>query len=66
VSATIDGSCEIYRERMMFVIAPCRGREISAGMIDVTDICEGFQGEDIITYECPICGLEHKSTVYSK
>ena len=66
MSATIDGSCEIYRERRMFVIAPCCGHELAAGMMTVTDICEGFQGEDIITYDCPICGAEHKSTVHSK
>jgi hypothetical protein len=23
-------------------------------------------GEDIVTYECPVCGLEHKSAVYRK
>ncbi len=62
----IECVTEAFGEREMFVIVPCRGAEVSAGLIEATDVCEGFQGEDIITYECPCCGAEHKSTVYAK
>jgi hypothetical protein len=62
----IEGLKEVYAESHMIVIIPCRGREVSAGMIKITDVIEGFMGEDIVTYECPVCGLEHKSAVYRK
>lgn len=48
------------------VIAQCdRSRiEFEPGAIDFLDIEEDFDGADIVTFECPICGEQHKSRVY--
>ena len=32
--------------------------------VQFRDCEEGDQGQDVLTYGCPICGEEHKGTVY--
>ena len=61
----IEGLDEFYAEAQMTVRPTCQpGLVLGASAITVDDVCEGFQGEDIVTYECPLCGLTHRGTVY--
>lgn len=57
---------EEFFERRMIVYPSCTRQELDTGMITVMDICEGFQGEDIVSYQCPICGGTHQSAVFAK
>ncbi len=63
---TMSEAQEFYGKRKMFVIAECTREQLDAEGIDFLDICEGFQGEDIVIFTCPLCHLPHRSTVFSR
>ena len=52
----------------MMVIASCDNSrlEFEPGAIEFTDIEEDFDGADVGTFVCPICGESHKSRVYGR
>lgn len=67
IDHVLDGLQEFYGETHTIVRPACRPQtELDAGMIYIEDVCEGIQGEDIVTYVCPICNKKHQSTAYRK
>lgn len=51
----------------MYVICPAWGERHytdDATPLDVLDCHEGDQGQDVITYKCPVTGKEVDATVY--
>lgn len=49
------------RFNKIVVNAPCQSRKIPEDSVEFIDIEEDFQGKDILTYKCPLCGEEHRS-----
>lgn len=48
-------------ERRIYVIAGCTKEKIDEETVGFIDIYEDFQGRDVLTFTCPLCGKQHKS-----
>lgn len=49
-----------YRN-IITVYLSCNGTFVPESKVEFVDICEGLEGEDILTFICPECGEEHQS-----
>jgi len=43
------------------VYSPCVQDFTLEADVEITNVCEGLQGEDIVTYNCPHCSGVHDS-----
>lgn len=50
----------------MKVFADCAKEWLNTKKVEFLDIEEGPQGEDRMTYKCPLCGEKHTSVVVNK
>ena len=48
-------------ERPIYVNLSCIQDKINEKEVESIDICEDFQGRDLVTFKCPECGEIHKS-----
>ncbi len=49
---------------MAVVYLKCTREPVPVEQVHFLDIEEDIQGADVMTFECPECGEEHKSRVY--
>ena len=48
--------------RSIYLMLPCtQGERILESDVHLTNIEEDIQGRDVVTFDCPRCGHEHRS-----
>lgn len=55
----------IKRHVPAIVKLPCSGDFESVDNVEFLNIEEDFQGRDVMTFGCPMCGNHHKSLVFA-
>jgi hypothetical protein len=50
-----------YGARIIRVYAACCDEWLMESEVHMVDIAEDLQGHDVVTFDCPRCGHEHKS-----
>lgn len=52
---------EPFGPRQIVVICQCSGDRVNENAVRMTNIEEDIQGRDVVTFQCPLCGQQHKS-----
>jgi len=48
-------------EPAVVVTLTCNGDKVDEDTVEFVNIEEDFQGRDLLTFVCPVCGKEHKA-----
>ena len=47
--------------KIIYVMLECTSDKVPEKEVDATNIEEDMMGRDVLTFDCPNCGEEHKS-----